>query len=118
MRASHILVKYQGSRRKASWKDPDGIAIVERTEQDARDILDGFIKQLEGLSGNELFHAFSKIATTESDCGSAPNGGDLGDFSKGMMQKPFEDATLSLGIGEMSGVVKTDSGLHIILRVA
>jgi peptidyl-prolyl cis-trans isomerase NIMA-interacting 1 len=34
------------------------------------------------------------------------------------MQKPFEDATYALQVGEMSGVVDTDSGVHIILRTA
>ncbi|CAN0483610.1 unnamed protein product [Ectocarpus sp. 8 AP-2014] len=32
MRASHILVKHQGSRRTASWKDVDGVAIKTRTK--------------------------------------------------------------------------------------
>jgi NIMA-interacting peptidyl-prolyl cis-trans isomerase 1 len=32
------------------------------------------------------------------------------------MMKPFEDAVLALEVGEMSGIVKTDSGVHIILR--
>lgn len=34
------------------------------------------------------------------------------------MQKPFEDATYALKVGELSGVVDTDSGVHIILRTA
>jgi len=34
------------------------------------------------------------------------------------MQKPFEDATYALAVGALSGVVDTDSGVHIILRTA
>lgn len=53
-----------------------------------------------------------------SDCSSARQGGDLGFFGRGQMQKPFEEATYALPVGGMSGVVQTDSGTHIILRTA
>jgi NIMA-interacting peptidyl-prolyl cis-trans isomerase 1 len=42
--------------------------------------------------------------------------GDLGAFSRGQMQKPFEDATYTLPVGGLSGIVDTDSGIHVILR--
>ena len=49
---------------------------------------------------------------------SAKQGGDLGFFGRGDMQKPFEDTTYGLQVGAMSGIVDTDSGVHIILRTA
>ena len=53
----------------------------------------------------------------ESDCGSAQKGGDLGVFQRGAMQKAFEDASFALKVGELSGIVDSDSGIHVILRI-
>jgi NIMA-interacting peptidyl-prolyl cis-trans isomerase 1 len=61
---------------------------------------------------------FAELARQYSDCSSASNGGDLGKFGPGQMQKPFEDATYALKVGEMSPIVSTESGVHIILRTA
>jgi parvulin-like peptidyl-prolyl isomerase len=44
--------------------------------------------------------------------------GDLGLFGRGAMQKAFEEASFALDIDDMSGVVDSDSGLHVILRIA
>jgi len=49
---------------------------------------------------------------------SAKRGGDLGKFGKGAMQRPFEEASFDLDVGGLSEIVDTDSGVHIILRLA
>lgn len=59
---------------------------------------------------------FMRIASSESDCSSAQKGGDLGLFGRGQMQKSFEDAAFALEVGEISDVVDSDSGIHIVLR--
>nr|XP_043632257.1 peptidyl-prolyl cis-trans isomerase Pin1-like [Erigeron canadensis] len=111
VRASHILIKHQGSRRKASWKDPEGRVITNTTR-------DAAVSQLKALrddvvSGNSKFE---DVASRYSDCSSAKRGGDLGPFGRKQMQKPFEDATYALKVGEISDIVDTDSGVHIIKR--
>ncbi len=58
---------------------------------------------------------FAELAKRYSqDPGSASKGGDLGIFGRGMMVKPFDDAVFSLKQGELSALVKTDFGYHII----
>jgi len=58
---------------------------------------------------------FAELAKQNSqDPGSAANGGDLGLFGRGMMVKPFEDAVFSLKQDEISELVKSDFGYHII----
>ena len=58
---------------------------------------------------------FAEAARNNSqDPGSAPNGGDLDFFARGAMVKPFEDAAFSMKKGDISGVVASDFGFHII----
>jgi hypothetical protein len=58
---------------------------------------------------------FATLARQYSqDTGSGANGGDLGSFGRGEMVPPFEEAAFSLAVGEISQVVETTFGLHII----
>lgn len=107
VRASHLLVKHRDSRRPSSWRQEE----VTRTKEEAIDELKKYIEMIN--SGEETFE---DLATRYSDCSSAKRAGDLGVFQKNQMQKPFEEATFNLAIGEMSSIVETDSGVHIIKR--
>lgn len=107
VRASHILVKHRESRRPSSWRQDE----ITRTKDEAIGELKNYIEQIN--AGDDTFE---NIASKYSDCSSAKRGGDLGFFERNQMQKAFEEASFNLEIGEMSGIVDTDSGVHLIKR--
>jgi len=109
VRASHLLVKHKDSRRPSSWREEN----ITRTKEEALEILQGYRNQITDKEAT-----FEDLATKYSDCSSAKRGGDLGPFGRNQMQKPFEEATYALKVGELSEAVSTDSGVHIILRTA
>ena len=74
-------------------------------------MLKGYEQQIK--SGDK---SLGELAMSESDCSSARKKGDLGMFGKGQMQKEFEDAAFALKPGEISGIVETASGVHLIER--
>ncbi|MBC7396390.1 MAG: peptidyl-prolyl cis-trans isomerase [Bdellovibrionales bacterium] len=72
------------------------------------------VKDLEKkLQSGESFEALAKDF---SKCPSGKSGGSLGEFARGMMVKPFEDAAFALEPGKVSGPVKTQFGYHLIKR--
>jgi len=60
---------------------------------------------------------FAKLAMENSDCPSKAKGGDLGEFPRGNMVPAFEKAAFSLKTNEISGVVETEFGFHIIQTI-
>ncbi|KAJ9124737.1 hypothetical protein QFC24_003105 [Naganishia onofrii] len=87
VRASHLLIKHAGSRRPASWKNPN----ITTTPQTALSTLKKHQQYLLSLpNAADLPRAFAELAATESDCASHAKGGDLGWFGRRMMQRPFE----------------------------
>lgn len=101
IRAAHILLMYKGSMRSQSTRTKDEAlsAIIE--------ILDEI---REGAD-------FGQMAKEYSDCPSAEEGGDLGHFGPGAMVPDFDRAAFALAVGEVSGVVETPFGYHLIHRV-
>lgn len=80
----------------------------KESEQAARAAIDSLYQRLQ--TGDN----FARLATESSDCASAQQGGDLGFFKRGMMVKPFEDVAFKMSVGEISEVVETQFGYHII----
>ncbi|WP_416548698.1 SurA N-terminal domain-containing protein [Limnohabitans sp. DCL3] len=97
-RASHILVNAakdlpEADKAKARAKAEELLAAVRKAPK-----------------------SFADVARKNSDdTGSAQNGGDLDFFSRGAMVKPFEDAAFALKKGEISDIVTSDFGYHIIV---
>jgi len=96
VKASHILVRVPegaaGARKEELRKKAEGILARVRARED--------------------FAALAKESS--EDPGSAQNGGELGTFGRGQMVPPFEQAAFALKAGEVSGVVETPFGFHII----
>jgi len=95
VKARHILIK-----------SPQNASEQEKTV--AKNKIDSILKEIR--DGED----FAELAKKDSECPSAPQGGDLGFFSRGQMVKPFEDVAFALQPGQVSDVVETEFGYHII----
>jgi len=108
VRCAHLLVKHEGSRRPSSWRESE----ITRTKNDA---LSSISEYKSSIRVGET--TLETLASKMSDCSSARKKGDLGYFGRGEMQEAFESAAYSLKVGEMSDVIETESGLHLIKRL-
>lgn len=97
VRASHILIK----------ADPDA---GEAEKKAARKKLEGIQKKVE--AGED----FAELAKAHSEGPSSDKGGDLSYFGRGQMVKPFEDVVFAMETGEVSDIVETRFGYHLIKK--
>jgi hypothetical protein len=103
IRASHILVMYRGSMRAP--------ATITRTRDEAR------ARAQEALNRARRGEDFARLAGEFSDePGAAARGGDLNRFGHGSMVAPFEQAAFALRVGQISDIVETPFGFHVIKR--
>jgi len=99
VRASHILIKPKFTDPNA---DPNEAKAIARTKTE------DLLKQLKDGAD------FAELAKTHSNCPSAPKGGDLGLFPRGQTTPAFENTAFELEIGQISEIVETEYGYHII----
>ena len=103
--AAHVLVAYKGATRAAP--------TVTRTKDQAKKRAQEVLKKSKGKKPID----FAALAKEYSDDpGSGPRGGELGTFPRAAMVKPFADAAFALKPGEVSEIVETDFGFHVIKR--
>ena len=117
VRVLHILKKHRDSKRPSSWRSKNKPITISREE--AQEELEGLLEILREEQDNpeNLIATFKELASQESDCSSAKRKGDLGMFGRKKMRPEFEEAAFSLDINQLSSIVETSSGLHILLRL-
>lgn len=112
VRAAHLLIKHTGSRNPVSRRTGQPVTL---SPEDALAELKTYQQKIQSEG---IHDAFPKYAKERSDCSSFSRNGDLGEFGPGQMQQPFEDASFALEPGQMSDIVSTDSGYHLIYRIS
>lgn len=111
VRTAHLLIKHTGSRNPVSRRTGQEVTL---SPEDAMAELQQYEQR---IKDNGVAETFPVCAKERSDCSSYSRNGDLGHFGIGQMQRPFEEASFALAVGEMSGIVSTDSGYHLIYRI-
>ncbi len=102
VRARHILVRYQGARNDHG---------ATRSKADAERLARALHARATAAGAD-----FAALARENSEDASAAQGGDLGEFGRGAMVPPFDEAVFRLASGQVSHVVESEFGFHVILR--
>ena len=103
-----LKVKVRSAIKIGDKELAEALAVVDSTNDLKRVKLEGVRKQL--LAGAN----FEDVARNVSECTSAKDGGDLGEFARGKMDAAFEAAAFSQAVGAIGPVVQTRFGYHII----
>jgi peptidyl-prolyl cis-trans isomerase C len=99
----------EGERMRASW------ILIRCTPEDPEEMRENARKRIEEVQARLQDGAdFAELAKEYSQTNSAPKGGDIGFFPKGVMVKPFEEAAFSLEPGEVSPIFETQFGYNIV----
>lgn len=89
--------------------------LIRSGDADSEEVIKTKRQQMEVILGlASAGKDFAELAKEHSEDSSATQGGDLGFFGRGQMVKPFEDAAFALKKGEISNIVQTQFGFHII----
>lgn len=100
----HILVRYKGAKNAE--------AKIKRSKADAQKLAEKIHAEASKAGAD-----FEAIAKKKSEDSSAERGGDLGSVGRGLFAPAYEAAAFALKPGELSAVVESDFGFHIIQRV-
>ena len=89
--------------------------LIKTSAEDSEDALSEKLNRAEQvLELAKTGEDFTELAKQFSEGPTGPKGGDLGSFSRGRMVKPFDDAVFALNEGEISDIVETQFGFHVI----
>jgi len=99
----HILIRYAGAKNA-----PDDI---ERTEAEARALAESIRAEIAGGAD------FAEVAREKSEDGSSERGGDVGTVGRGLLAPEYEEAAFAAAPSELTPVVQTAYGFHVVERV-
>ena len=99
----HILIRYAGAKNAPN--------DIERTEEEARALAESIRAEIDGGAD------FAEVAREKSEDDSSERGGDVGIVGRGRLAPEYEEAAFAVAPGELTPVVQTAFGFHVVERV-